>query len=428
MSVYCTLTLIFTTVMAWKKHSTQQIESWHAPFISLEITFQAREMLLILDTGKVATHRSTILFEMAWMMKALSMHSNRYEQHASAARYLTTWWRCCRLSPKYLSVSDRMPCFCSAVQIVCAVIAWAASIWHWKVRTFAYCFEHFRASNNRPCLGRRVCEELQCSDACCWWRWIHNSQCCSVLDVWNISSCRTRNSSMLLTACMCDSHLQLAKDRLPYNEYFEYYGPDYRLHIHPSNMENQNDRAYLDETTVWKPSIISWGSSSPLDDRPNCCKHWVNWKLLHPPRYIRVKAQVSLKLCQRSEFKMTRKLQILAEVYVHEWRAIVAHVCCASNTIKTRKSFIVRSTMRMNKTRMLKKQLEFLWILEITPMTAQQLAQKTRGINFLHSCDCTLDFELVDEALESAFRFLSDSFKFVYFVDTMLNNCIVSSK
>jgi hypothetical protein len=58
-------------------------------------------------------------------------------------------------------------------------------------------------------------------------------------------SCRT-------TTTLGDYH-QLARcietllqDELPYNDYFEYYGPDYRLHISPSNMENLNDRSYLD--------------------------------------------------------------------------------------------------------------------------------------------------------------------------------------
>jgi hypothetical protein len=32
---------------------------------------------------------------------------------------------------------------------------------------------------------------------------------------------------------------------LPYNDYLEYYGPDYRLHIEPSNMENLNTKEYL---------------------------------------------------------------------------------------------------------------------------------------------------------------------------------------
>ncbi|GJP33765.1 hypothetical protein CLOM_g18281 [Closterium sp. NIES-68] len=36
------------------------------------------------------------------------------------------------------------------------------------------------------------------------------------------------------------------EDRMPFNDYYEYFGPDYTLHITPSNMENQNSRAYLD--------------------------------------------------------------------------------------------------------------------------------------------------------------------------------------
>ncbi|CAN0483707.1 unnamed protein product, partial [Laminaria digitata] len=36
-------------------------------------------------------------------------------------------------------------------------------------------------------------------------------------------------------------------DMLPYNDYFEYYGPDYRLHMPTSNMENMNKRETLEE-------------------------------------------------------------------------------------------------------------------------------------------------------------------------------------
>ncbi|KFD56593.1 hypothetical protein M514_02697 [Trichuris suis] len=32
---------------------------------------------------------------------------------------------------------------------------------------------------------------------------------------------------------------------LPYNDYFEYYGPDFKLHIAPSNLTNQNSSEYL---------------------------------------------------------------------------------------------------------------------------------------------------------------------------------------
>jgi len=34
---------------------------------------------------------------------------------------------------------------------------------------------------------------------------------------------------------------------LPYNEYYEYFGPDFQLHITPSNMENQNSGKYLEK-------------------------------------------------------------------------------------------------------------------------------------------------------------------------------------
>lgn len=36
-------------------------------------------------------------------------------------------------------------------------------------------------------------------------------------------------------------------NELPYNDYFEYYGPDFRLNISPSNMPNQNSPEYLDK-------------------------------------------------------------------------------------------------------------------------------------------------------------------------------------
>jgi histone deacetylase 1/2 len=38
------------------------------------------------------------------------------------------------------------------------------------------------------------------------------------------------------------------KDELPYNDYFEYFGPDYRMHLPVSNMENLNSLAYLEKT------------------------------------------------------------------------------------------------------------------------------------------------------------------------------------
>lgn len=36
-------------------------------------------------------------------------------------------------------------------------------------------------------------------------------------------------------------------DKMPQHEYFEYFGPDYTLHVAPSNMENKNSRQLLDD-------------------------------------------------------------------------------------------------------------------------------------------------------------------------------------
>ena len=36
-------------------------------------------------------------------------------------------------------------------------------------------------------------------------------------------------------------------NELPYNDYFEYFGPDFKLHISPSNMGDQNASEYMDK-------------------------------------------------------------------------------------------------------------------------------------------------------------------------------------
>jgi len=58
----------------------------------------------------------------------------------------------------------------------------------------------------------------------------------------NVARCWTYETAQLLDAEI--------SDQLPYNDYLEYYGPDFRLHIEPSNMENQNNKEYLDKHLV----------------------------------------------------------------------------------------------------------------------------------------------------------------------------------
>lgn len=52
-------------------------------------------------------------------------------------------------------------------------------------------------------------------------------------------------------------------DSLPYNDYFEYYGPDYKLHLPVSNMENLNTREYLDDIRAEVLEILSQVQPAP---------------------------------------------------------------------------------------------------------------------------------------------------------------------
>lgn len=55
----------------------------------------------------------------------------------------------------------------------------------------------------------------------------------------NVARCWTYETSVALD--------QEIPNELPYNDYFEYFGPDFKLHIAPSNMANQNTGEYVDK-------------------------------------------------------------------------------------------------------------------------------------------------------------------------------------
>lgn len=55
----------------------------------------------------------------------------------------------------------------------------------------------------------------------------------------NVARCWTYETSVALDVDI--------PNELPYNDYFEYYGPDFKLHISPSNMTNTNAVEYLDK-------------------------------------------------------------------------------------------------------------------------------------------------------------------------------------
>lgn len=55
----------------------------------------------------------------------------------------------------------------------------------------------------------------------------------------NVARCWTYETSVALETEI--------PNELPYNDYFEYFGPDFKLHISPSNMGNSNSLEYLDK-------------------------------------------------------------------------------------------------------------------------------------------------------------------------------------
>ena len=71
----------------------------------------------------------------------------------------------------------------------------------------------------------------------------------------NVPRCWTYETSVLLDTPV--------KDTLPYNDYFEYFGPDYRLHLPVSNMENHNSVKYLQDMTMQVLQILDGVEIAP---------------------------------------------------------------------------------------------------------------------------------------------------------------------
>eukprot|EP00761_Pharyngomonas_kirbyi_P012919 gb/GECH01012946.1/.p1 GENE.gb/GECH01012946.1/~~gb/GECH01012946.1/.p1 ORF type:complete len:430 (+),score=112.06 gb/GECH01012946.1/:1-1290(+) len=64
----------------------------------------------------------------------------------------------------------------------------------------------------------------------------------------NVARCWTYETSALLE--------EELPDDLPFNDYFEYYGPDFRLHIPPSNMENLNNHEFLENIKIQLMEVL----------------------------------------------------------------------------------------------------------------------------------------------------------------------------
>lgn len=60
-------------------------------------------------------------------------------------------------------------------------------------------------------------------------------------------------------------------EQLPFNEFFEYYGPDYRLDVRSNNMENHNTREYLEKVrtrVVENLRHVTFAPSVQIQDVP----------------------------------------------------------------------------------------------------------------------------------------------------------------
>ena len=65
---------------------------------------------------------------------------------------------------------------------------------------------------------------------------------------WRITlECHQGPRNRILKVSTFNLCVQEIPNELPYNDYFEYFGPDFKLHIAPSNMANQNTGEYVDK-------------------------------------------------------------------------------------------------------------------------------------------------------------------------------------
>ena len=72
--------------------------------------------------------------------------------------------------------------------------------------------------------------KVQCSFDDFGWRWRHHQKCCQGLGIRNCHLCWPSN-----------------RRRNPFNDYFEYYGPDYGISVPSNNMVNLNTPEYLEK-------------------------------------------------------------------------------------------------------------------------------------------------------------------------------------
>jgi histone deacetylase 1/2 len=71
----------------------------------------------------------------------------------------------------------------------------------------------------------------------------------------NVARCWAYETSVLLDTPLSDD--------IPYNDYFEYYAPDFKLHLTPSSMDNANSRDELERTKTKVMEILQSLQGAP---------------------------------------------------------------------------------------------------------------------------------------------------------------------
>lgn len=71
----------------------------------------------------------------------------------------------------------------------------------------------------------------------------------------NVPRCWTYETAVLL-----DTEI---KNTIPFNDYFDYYGPEFRLHLPVSNMQNQNSVKYLEDIKIKVLQILDGVEIAP---------------------------------------------------------------------------------------------------------------------------------------------------------------------
>jgi len=110
----------------------------------------------------------------------------------------------------------------------------------------------------------------------------------------NVSRCWTYETAVLLDLSL--------DNRIPHNDFYQYYGPDFKLHLAPNDMVNYNTREELERTKV-----LVLQNLSQLDHAPSVQMQQVPPDLLTLDDPTEDQADPDVRISQKEEDKMVIK-------------------------------------------------------------------------------------------------------------------------